>query len=145
MLDQAVITRPQQRPQSGHELSHRQSPQQAWPVRWISEGLLANHDPVLSEPHTYPHCLTHPLPYPMVISGDQLLEQGAIQTLHLVHFLDVTPAQQLGELLCVEVIIFISLLGDEPIAPWLANYHLVNGMVQATPEPAGQRSFFDNP
>jgi hypothetical protein len=99
---------------------------------------------LLPEQTADPQGFAHTLPHAMVIPGDVLFEHRTVQSLDLMHGLDEAAAQQLGQLLRVEVVILVSFLGDQTIASRLADDHALHSFVQIAPQPAGQRAFLND-
>ena len=72
--------------------------------------------------------LAHPLPDPEVIQSHLLFEHGTLQQFGLMNFLEVTAAEQLGQFLRVDRVVFVASRTDQPVPPRLADHQAVNGM-----------------
>src|SRR6202049_4211205 len=83
----------------------------------------------------------HPLPHPMVIQSDLLLEDGLFERGHLMHLLDETAAEQQRQLLRVQIVVLVPVLGNQPIPPWLADRHPIHLAMQVPPQPTGHGPF----
>jgi hypothetical protein len=107
----------------------QENPARSRPLGFRHKGFLSDHDAVLPEQTADTQGFAHTLPHAMVIPGDVLFEHRTVQGLDLVHGLDEAAAQQLCQLLRVEVVILVSFLGDQTIASRLADDHALHSLM----------------
>ncbi|NJN05178.1 MAG: hypothetical protein HC814_00510 [Rhodobacteraceae bacterium] len=70
-------------------------------------------DQLMALPHAFPHAV--------VVKTHVLFDERASERLRLMHLLEVSAAEQLGQLANVDRIVLIAVLGDQRVAPRLAN------------------------